>query len=164
MSEDHAGTRLDKWLWAARFFKSRTLAVTAIEMGRVHLNNERVKPARLLRVGDKVAIQKDQIRTEVFVRFLGEVRRSAPLALLRVGDKVAIQKDQIRTEVFVRFLGEVRRSAPLAKLLYEETMESLLARQTATERKRLYAEPATNRVGRPTKRDRRALGRIEPFE
>ncbi len=130
MSEDHAGTRLDKWLWAARFFKSRTLAVTAIEMGRVHLNNERVKPARLL----------------------------------RVGDKVAIQKDQIRTEVFVRFLGEVRRSAPLAKLLYEETMESLLARQTATERKRLYAEPATNRVGRPTKRDRRALGRIEPFE
>jgi ribosome-associated heat shock protein Hsp15 len=130
MSEDHTGTRLDKWLWAARFFKSRTIAVTAIEMGRVHLNNERVKPARLL----------------------------------RVGDKVAIQKDQIRTEVFVRFLGEVRRSAPLAKLLYEETMESLLARQTATERKRLYAEPATNRVGRPTKRDRRALGRIVPFD
>ncbi len=130
MSEDSAGIRLDKWLWAARFFKSRTLAVTAIEMGRVHLNNERVKPARLL----------------------------------RVGDKVAIQKDQIRTEVFVRFLGDVRRSAPLAKLLYEETMESLLARQTASERKRLYAEPAQNRVGRPTKRDRRALGRLEPLD
>jgi ribosome-associated heat shock protein Hsp15 len=130
MSEDDAGIRLDKWLWAARFFKSRTLAVSAIEMGRVHLNNERVKPARLL----------------------------------RVGDKVAIQKDKIHTEVFVRFLEEVRRSAPLAKLLYEETMESLLARQTATEHKRLYVEPAQNRVGRPTKRDRRVLGRIEPFD
>lgn len=129
MPEDQASVRIDKWLWAARFFKSRTLAVTAVEMGRVHLNNERVKPARLL----------------------------------KVGDKVAIQKDQIRSEVFVRFLGEVRRSAPLAKLMYEETMESLLARQTATERKRLYAEPAQNRVGRPTKRERRALARIEPL-
>jgi ribosome-associated heat shock protein Hsp15 len=129
-AEDHAGVRLDKWLWAARFYKSRTLAVTAVEMGRVHLNNERVKPARLL----------------------------------RVGDKVSIQKDQIRTEVFVRFLGEVRRSAPLAKLMYEETIESLFARQTATERKKLYAEPAQNRVGRPTKRERRALTRIEPLD
>jgi ribosome-associated heat shock protein Hsp15 len=129
-AEDHAGVRLDKWLWATRFYKSRTLAVTAVDMGRVHLNNERVKPARLL----------------------------------RVGDKVSIQKDQIRTEVFVRFLGEVRKSAPLAKLMYEETVESLLARQTATERKKLYAEPAQNRVGRPTKRERRALTRIEPID
>jgi ribosome-associated heat shock protein Hsp15 len=129
-AEDHAGVRLDKWLWATRFYKSRTLAVTAVDMGRVHLNNERVKPARLL----------------------------------RVGDKVSIQKDQICTEVFVRFLGEVRKSAPLAKLMYEETVESLLARQTATERKKLYAEPAQNRVGRPTKRERRALTRIEPID
>lgn len=128
MSDDLSAVRIDKWLWAARFYKSRTLAVSAIEMGRVHLNDERVKPARTL----------------------------------KVGDKIAIQKDQLRTEVFVRFLGEVRRSAPLAKLLYEETVESILARQTASERRRLYAEPAQNRIGRPTKRDRRALNRLAP--
>ena len=49
--------RLDKWLWAARFFKTRSLAQDAIEQGRVRVNEERVKTARLLRVGERVSLR-----------------------------------------------------------------------------------------------------------
>ena len=82
MGEESQAVRLDKWLWAARFFKSRSLAIEAIELGRVHVNDRRVKPARALKVGEKVLIQRGHDRLEVFVRFLGDVRRSAPLAQL----------------------------------------------------------------------------------
>jgi len=57
--------RLDKWLWAARFFKSRTLAVSAIESGRVLVADERAKPARLIKVGERLKIQREQERFEI---------------------------------------------------------------------------------------------------
>ncbi len=82
MSDAEQTVRLDKWLWAARFFKSRSLATDAIEMGRVHVNGDRVKPARSVKVGEKVQIQRGSERLEVFVRFISDVRRSAPLAQL----------------------------------------------------------------------------------
>lgn len=126
MQEPVQTVRLDKWLWAARFFKSRSLAVEAIEMGRVHVNGDRVKPARLL----------------------------------KTGEKVRVLRGQERIEVFVRFLSDVRRAAPLAQLLYDETIESKAARQEAAERRRLYAEPARALIGRPTKRNRRAIERF----
>ena len=74
--------RLDKWLWAARFFKSRTLAVTAIEAGRVLVADERAKPARLIKVGEQLKINREQERLELVVRGVTEYRRSAPLAQL----------------------------------------------------------------------------------
>jgi ribosome-associated heat shock protein Hsp15 len=74
--------RLDKWLWAARFFKSRSLAVAAVEVGRVHVNGERAKPARAIKVGDKLLIVREQERTELFVRTVSDLRRAAPLAKL----------------------------------------------------------------------------------
>lgn len=126
MQDSAHGIRIDKWLWAARFFKSRSLANEAIELGRVHMNGDRVKPARLV----------------------------------KIGDKVRIQRGSQRLEVFVRFLSDVRRSAPLAQLLYDETIESLAARQQDAERRRLYSEPARGMAGRPTKRNRRAIERF----
>ncbi len=59
--------RLDKWLWAARFFKHRKLATEAVSGGHVHLNGNRVKPARSVRVGDQLTIRKGAISFDVEV-------------------------------------------------------------------------------------------------
>ncbi len=74
------GVRLDKWLWAARFFKTRPLAVTAIDGGKVRLNGERVKRARLVRLGDRVDIQLGPYAHTVLVRDLSERRGPAEVA------------------------------------------------------------------------------------
>ena len=72
--------RLDKWLWAARFFKTRSLAAQAIEHGRVKLDGERVKPAREVRVGDRLALRVGEADWEVTVRGLAMQRGPAPVA------------------------------------------------------------------------------------
>lgn len=74
--------RLDRWLWAARFFKTRGLAADAVAGGLVHLNEARTKPAKATRVGDTVAVQRGEIRSVVVVRGLAEQRRPAPEAAL----------------------------------------------------------------------------------
>ncbi len=73
--------RLDKWLWAARFFKTRSLAVAAIDSGKVHVNGERAKPAKEVRLGMQVTVRSPLDRT-VVVRGLSDVRRGAPEAAL----------------------------------------------------------------------------------
>ena len=70
-------TRLDRWLWYARFFKTRSLARQAVEGGRVHLGGARVKPGRAVRAGDRLEIQRGEERFEVTVRALGERRGPA---------------------------------------------------------------------------------------
>lgn len=77
--EDEAGgrLRLDKWLWAARFFKTRTLASDAINAGRIHLNDARAKPSREVRVGDRLDIQTAEVRYSVVVRALSGRRGPA---------------------------------------------------------------------------------------
>lgn len=72
--------RLDKWLWAARFFKTRKLAVEAIEGGRVSVNDERSKPAKELKVGDKVSIRRPPFEHVVVVRELSDKRGPATVA------------------------------------------------------------------------------------
>jgi ribosome-associated heat shock protein Hsp15 len=72
--------RLDKWLWAARFFKTRTLAVEAIEGGRVSVNGDRAKPAKELRIGDTLAIRRPPFEHVVRVRDLSDKRGPASVA------------------------------------------------------------------------------------
>lgn len=116
--------RVDKWLWAARFYKTRSLATEEIGKGRVEVNGAQVKPARDLKVGDSVTLRQ------------GPVTRT----------------------VVVKGLSNMRGPAPVAQQLYEETEDSVKARQQAAEQRRLSPEPAHSiEHGRPTKRGRREL-------
>lgn len=74
--------RVDKWLWAARFFKTRSIAKSAIEGGKVHLNNDRVKVSREIRVGMELTIQQGFDKKTVMVKALSSVRGGAPSAQL----------------------------------------------------------------------------------
>ena len=76
------GMRLDKWLWAARFFKTRSLATQAIDHGQVKLNGERVKPARELKSGDRLMIHIGDFDWVLTVRALSMHRGPAPAAQL----------------------------------------------------------------------------------
>ena len=118
--------RLDKWLWAARFFKTRALAVEAVNGGKVHLNGARVKPSRSVQVGDHLRITRGEYVYEVQVNDLSERR------------------------------GPARQ----AQLLYEESEDSITARQSLAEERRLQraSQPAPQR--RPDKRSRRKIIRF----
>jgi ribosome-associated heat shock protein Hsp15 len=72
--------RIDKWLWAARFFKTRTLATTAVDGGKVRLNGERIKPSRNIKIGDKLDIDNGSTEWQVVVAGLSEVRSAASIA------------------------------------------------------------------------------------
>lgn len=72
--------RIDKWLWAARFFKTRSLATDAVDGGKVRLNGERVKPARGVRIGDLLDIDNGATEWEVAVKGLSDTRGSAAIA------------------------------------------------------------------------------------
>ena len=72
--------RIDKWLWAARFFKTRSLAAQAVDGGKVKLNDARVKPAKALQAGDRLEIHIGQYEWVITVRVLSEQRGPAPAA------------------------------------------------------------------------------------
>lgn len=72
--------RIDKFLWAARFFKTRTLATDAVDGGRVKLNGERVKPARAVKVGDMLIVPIGWDEAEVVVKAVSDKRGSATIA------------------------------------------------------------------------------------
>lgn len=73
-------TRIDKWLWAARFFKTRSLATEAINRGHAQVEGKDVKPSREVKVGDTLDIWQAQIRKTVVVVAISEQRGSAPVA------------------------------------------------------------------------------------
>lgn len=118
--------RIDKWLWAARFYKTRSLALDEIGKGRVQVNGQDAKPSREVKPGDTVTLRQ------------GLVQRT----------------------VIVRGISAARGPAPVAQQLYEETAQSIAERERAAEQRRLAPEPALAIAqGRPTKRDRRDLGK-----
>jgi ribosome-associated heat shock protein Hsp15 len=121
--EASARCRIDKWLWAARFFKTRNAATDAVVGGLVHVGGERVKPSRDVHEGDTV-----EVRT-------GHVRRT----------------------VVVRGLAERRGPASVAATLYEETPESLAAREQHALEWKLARPPGADLGTRPTKQARRRL-------
>jgi ribosome-associated heat shock protein Hsp15 len=81
MSDD--AVRLDKWLWAARFYKTRSLATAAVTAGEVRVARERVKPARVMKPGDEVQIRRGDDAMDIVVRELSDVRGPAPVAQRR---------------------------------------------------------------------------------
>ena len=74
--------RIDKWLWAARFYKTRTLAADDIHKGRVHVNGQEAKPARDVRVGDSVVLRQSGVIRTLAVQSLSDKRGPAPVARL----------------------------------------------------------------------------------
>ena len=120
-------TRIDKWLWAARFFKTRSLATDEVNKGHVQIAKHDIKPSKEIRAGDVLTIWQAKVP---------------------------------RT-VIVKGISEQRGPAPVAQQLYEETAESITAREKAAEQRRLAPEPAAALVeGRPTKRDRREIDKV----
>ena len=125
--EDDARVRLDKWLWAARFYKTRGLACDAIAGGKVQVNGDRAKRARPVQPGDEIRI------------------RQGPY----------------EHHVVVRALSGRRGPASAASELYQETPESRAAREAmALQLKSIHAAFVPDK-GRPTKKDRRELGRLK---
>jgi ribosome-associated heat shock protein Hsp15 len=79
-SESHESVRLDLWLWAARFFKTRALAKQAIETGKIEIGGQRAKPARGVRIGDGLKIARGEEVFEIEVLGLGDTRGPASVA------------------------------------------------------------------------------------
>ena len=117
--------RIDKWLWAARFFKTRSLATDAVDRGRVRLDGDSIKPARAV----------------------------------KLGDKLTIDNGSNAWEVLVTGISDHRGSATIAATMYDETALSIEKRENDQVARKLFREPALEIKGRPTKRDRRAMGK-----
>ena len=98
--------RIDKWLWAARFFKTRSLAAAAVDGGRIKWNGQNVKPARELKPGDELDIVAGETRWTIIVRGLNGQRRPAPEARL-------LYEETAESMVRRQRLEEIRRLAPM---------------------------------------------------
>lgn len=102
--------RIDKWLWAARFYKTRTLAGEAVEGGKVHLNGQRTKPGKDLRVGSRLQISKGGLEWEIEVTVLPTQRRPASEAC---GFYTEDEESRRRREAAAEALRDARRATPL---------------------------------------------------
>ncbi len=92
-------TRIDKWLWAARFFKTRSLATQELERGRVQLNRQDAKPAKEVRIGDVVRVAHGQVERTVVVQGISDQRGPAPVAqLLYAETPESLQKRALVSE------------------------------------------------------------------
>ena len=96
-AEDRGTVRLDKWLWAARFFKTRELAQQAIESGRVRLDDERIKPAHPVRIGQIYTVVRDGLTWTIEVTGLSDRRGAASVAreLYREDERSVAERERI---------------------------------------------------------------------
>ena len=102
--------RLDKWLWAARFYKTRALASEAVEGGKVHLNGQRSKPGKDIRVGSRLQISKDGLEWEIEIAVLPAQRRPAAEAQDFFTESAASRQ---RREKAIEALRAARLASPL---------------------------------------------------
>lgn len=116
--------RIDKWLWAARFYKTRTLATQAVDAGHIRLNDERPKPSKEVRVGDRVAIRIGEYEWDLTVTGLADRRGSAAVArTLYVEDEASL----------------VRRQEQMAmRRLSQEPSERIRGRPTKRDRRQIH--------------------------
>lgn len=92
MSDSLNALRIDKWLWAARFYKTRSLASDEITLGRVCINGQVVKASREVKVGDRVQIHQGEVQREVQVLGLSALRGPAPVAQLLYQETIESQQ------------------------------------------------------------------------
>ena len=104
--DKNAGVRADKWLWAARFFKTRSLATVAINGGKVHLNGARVKPAHKLAVGDQLTISKGLYTFAITVADLSQRRGPAEVARTLYSESEESQQQRQQLQKQQRLLGK----------------------------------------------------------
>ena len=100
--------RIDKWLWAARFFKTRSAATEAVLAGRIQLNGERVKPAKDVCVGDTVEVRKDDLQWTVAVTGVADKRGSAAIAATlyaETAESAALREQRAQERRLSRPLG-----------------------------------------------------------
>jgi len=99
--------RIDKWLWAARFFKTRSSAADAVEGGKVHLNGARTKPSHIIRVGDELKIRRGPYESVVVIRALSVHRGPASEAQLLYGETEESKKIREALASQLRLQGEL---------------------------------------------------------
>ena len=99
------GVRIDKWLWAARFFKTRAMAARACELGRIESNGQSAKPAREVRVGDLLRVKNDSGEFQVEVQGLSEMRGPAAVAQTLYRETDASREARLK-------LAEERKAMP----------------------------------------------------
>lgn len=126
--------RIDKWLWAARFFKTRSLATDAVQGGRVHVDGARVKPARDVRVGDRIEVPFGHGTMDVVVRALADKRGSATAAAL-----LYVETDESR---------ERRERERAQRAMAPPPGADLHGRPGKRDRRRIEAQRAAQRRGR----------------
>lgn len=123
------GVRLDKWLWACRFFKTRSIAKQEIDGGKVRVNGTKTKPSRDVQIGDTVSLRQgwDEKAVEV----------------IKISDQ--------------------RRGAPEAQTLYEETQDSIQAREKQADQRKAAGSSILSEA-RPTKKQRRQIHRFKRIQ
>jgi len=106
--------RIDKWLWAARFFKTRVLATDAVNGGKAHLNGQRVKAGKMVKIGDTLTIQKSGDSFEIVIKAINKTRRPAKEACLiyQESEKSRLKREE---EHGIKKLASATRPVPLRK-------------------------------------------------
>lgn len=104
-----ASQRLDKWLWAARFFKTRQLAVEAINGGKIQINGQRTKPGKTVQAGTRLAVHKGSLQWDLVVKATSRQRRPAPEAVLLYEES---EESHLRRQNLVRERRESGATLP----------------------------------------------------